>query len=99
MESLQVNSDAWCLDTLKLLNQRAPLSLCVTLKQLQHAKTLSLAQCLQMDGILAKHFMQDHDFYEGVRAVLVDKDQTPHWQPAALNLVSSEMVDAYFLKG
>ncbi|PJD96904.1 MAG: 3-hydroxyisobutyryl-CoA hydrolase [Legionella sp.] len=78
------------------LMQKAPLSLKVTLKQLQQAPSLSLAQCLTMDYNLVSHFMRGTDFYEGVRALLVDKDKNPQWKPAVLEEVSSCLVDGYF---
>jgi enoyl-CoA hydratase len=40
--------------------------------------------------------MQASDFYEGVRALLIDKDKTPHWQPGSLEMVTEEQVDGYF---
>ena len=40
--------------------------------------------------------MRDHDFYEGVRALLVDKDKTPRWQPNSLSAISSAQVADYF---
>jgi enoyl-CoA hydratase len=78
------------------LGQKSPLSLKVTLSQLQRAKGLSLAECLNMDFDLVGHFMRDSDFYEGVRALLVEKDKNPQWKPARLDLVSDHMVVNYF---
>ena len=78
------------------LSQKSPLSLKVTLHQLQKAKGLSLAECLKMDYDLVGHFMNDSDFYEGVRALLVDKDKNPRWEPARLDLVSDDKVVNYF---
>jgi len=40
--------------------------------------------------------MAAHDFYEGVRAVIVDKDNAPNWQPAEFSAVTDEDVAAYF---
>lgn len=96
IQALQAKQDAWCLQTLAVLKQRSPLSLSITLKQLRAAKGLSLDACLATDKILVRHFIQGDDFYEGVRAVLIDKDQTPHWQPADLNAVSDQLVNSYF---
>lgn len=89
------NSD-WHRETAQNLQQKSPLSLKVTLMQLQKAKNLSLAECLSMDFCLVKHFMRDHDFYEGVRALLVDKDKSPKWQPCELGDVPLERVCGYF---
>jgi len=55
-----------------------------------------MSQCIQMDYCLVRHFMNDHDFYEGVRALLIDKDKSPHWQPATLQDVTAAHVEAYF---
>jgi enoyl-CoA hydratase/carnithine racemase len=96
VHTLEVQTDNWCLDTLNVLKQRSPLSLLVTLKQLHAAEGLSLAACLAMDTVLVKHFLQGEDFYEGVRAMLIDKDHIPHWQPPELSAVSDEAVNAYF---
>jgi enoyl-CoA hydratase len=51
---------------------------------------------LQQDYRLACRFMEGHDFYEGVRAGLIDRDRTPMWQPAHLSDVSESRVATYF---
>lgn len=96
MASLAKTDEAWHQSTLDGLLQKSPLSLLVTLTQLQKAKTMTLAECLAMDYGLAAHFMRDHDFYEGIRALLVDKDKSPQWQPASLSAVSAQTIDHYF---
>lgn len=99
MTALSVMDDPWGRDILGTLQQKAPLSLKVTLTQLQKAKSLQMAECIQMDYCLVGHFIRDHDFYEGVRALLVDKDKTPHWQPNTLLAVTPRMVADYFMCG
>ncbi|HHF7365068.1 TPA: enoyl-CoA hydratase/isomerase family protein [Legionella bozemanae] len=95
-ESLQSANTVWAEAVDNTLAQKSPLSLKVTLAQLQKAKGLSLAQCLQIDYDVVSHFMHDYDFYEGVRALLIDKDKKPQWHPARLDLVSEERVQKYF---
>lgn len=75
---------------------QAPLSLKVTFQQLKRAKNLSLAECLEMDYRLVSHFMKDPNFYEGVRALLIDKDNQPRWQPDCLDSVRDEDVKKFF---
>lgn len=81
MASLQQGGSDWAATMAASLRQKSPTSLAVTLAQIERAASLNLAECLQMDYGLVKHFMADKDFYEGVRALLIDKDKNPHWQP------------------
>ena len=74
------NGDQWSAETEKILLSKSPLSLKVTLSQLQYGKNKSLADCFRMEFDLSMNFMKNPDFYEGVRAVLVDKDRTPNWK-------------------
>ena len=86
----------WARAVVADLSTRSPLSLKVTLRHIREAKAQDLRQTLQVDYRLACRFLPDHDFAEGVRAVLVDKDGQPRWKPATLADVSDAMVEAYF---
>lgn len=96
MDALSRSHDDWHALVFDNLSAKAPLSLKVTLAQIQKAKSMSLDACLKMDYCLVGHFMQEADFYEGVRALLVDKDKSPHWQPSTLSEVSHAKVADYF---
>ncbi|RYG54631.1 hypothetical protein EON66_06890, partial [archaeon] len=78
------------------LSKMSPTSLKVTLEQMRRGARLSLAECFQMEVRMALRFMQSHDFYEGVRSVLVDKDGAPKWVPATLADVPAAAVNMYF---
>ncbi|MCE3046190.1 enoyl-CoA hydratase/isomerase family protein [Legionella sp. 16cNR16C] len=94
--SLNAAQDEWSKACLANLQQKAPLSLKITLTQIHKARFLSMADCIKMDYCLVRHFMNDSDFYEGVRALLVDKDKSPHWDPKQLEGVSEAKVADYF---
>jgi enoyl-CoA hydratase/carnithine racemase len=86
----------WAKQTLDILNTRSPTMLAVTLQLLQRGRTLTLAQCLRMElGLVWRCFAQG-DFMEGVRAVLIDKDNTPLWQPSHIDEVTDAAIEAMF---
>ena len=86
----------WAQVTAAELGDRAPLSLAVTHRHIAAAKTLDLRQVLETDYRLACRFLDDEDFYEGVRAAVIDKDGKPRWRPASLDDVAPADVDRYF---
>lgn len=96
MLALKEANTAWSSPCYSDLQLKSPLSLCVTFEQISRAKNLSLGDCINMDYALVKHFMQNKDFYEGVRALLVDKDKNPQWQFSDVDQISIEEVSAYF---
>ncbi|MBC7952514.1 MAG: enoyl-CoA hydratase/isomerase family protein [Rhodospirillaceae bacterium] len=51
---------------------------------------------IRREYVLACRFLAGHDFYEGIRTVVVDKDKAPRWQPDCLALVSDAAVAEYF---
>lgn len=94
--ALQEHKTAWHVAVLEKLQTKSPTSLAVTLEALRRGVELDLNHCLDMEYNLCSHFIRGHDFYEGVRALLLDKDKTPHWQPAKLDELSREKVLSYF---
>ncbi|WP_134701507.1 enoyl-CoA hydratase/isomerase family protein [Ammoniphilus sp. YIM 78166] len=90
------SGDDWAKAQLNTLQDKSPTSLKVTLEQLKRGQGKSLSDCFGMEWKMALNFMQNHDFFEGVRALLVDKDRQPHWKPATLEEVTEEMVAGYF---
>eukprot|EP00239_Pterosperma_sp_CCMP1384_P005410 CAMPEP_0197851702 /NCGR_PEP_ID=MMETSP1438-20131217/18651_1 /TAXON_ID=1461541 /ORGANISM="Pterosperma sp., Strain CCMP1384" /LENGTH=429 /DNA_ID=CAMNT_0043465407 /DNA_START=241 /DNA_END=1530 /DNA_ORIENTATION=+ len=80
------------------INKGSPLALKVTLEQLRRAgeANMDLRECLIMEYRMLQHFLDGPTFKEGVRAVLIDKDQSPRWEPATLEEVTDEMVAKYF---
>lgn len=79
-----------------VLGRRSPTSLKVTREQLSRGRNMSLAACLSMEYRMSHAFLSGHDFYEGVRAVLIDKDHTPRWSPSSLDEVDDALVASYF---
>ena len=86
----------WAAQTVTLLRSRSPTMLCVTLRQLQLGKTMTLAACFRMELDIGRQCFEQGDFLEGVRALLIDKDKSPRWSPGRIEDVTDAMVDAFF---
>jgi enoyl-CoA hydratase len=86
----------WAAETRAGLMTKSPTGLKVTLRQLTIGRGYDIERALALEYRLTQHFMQGHDFYEGVRAALIDKDRRPRWRPATLAEVSEAMVNDYF---
>ncbi|HEX3500768.1 MAG TPA: enoyl-CoA hydratase/isomerase family protein [Stellaceae bacterium] len=94
--ALEAEPADWARAALASLAKASPTSLKITLRQLQLGAGFDVAQALQLEYRMTQHIMQRHDFFEGVRAMLVDKDQAPKWQPADLTSVGEDEVAFYF---
>ncbi len=86
----------WAAKTLEALAKRSPMMLAVTLEQLRRGATLSLAECFRMELNLIHGCFEQGDFVEGIRALIVEKDNQPHWRPPRLAEVSRPAVEAFF---
>lgn len=78
------------------MSKMSPRSLKVTLRQLHEGKSKTLKEGLEMEFGIVLRCMQATDFREGIRALLVDKDNQPKWSPESISDVSTEQVDNYF---
>ena len=74
----------WCQELLATLTTRSTLAMATTLEMLRRGKHLSLAQCFNMEYQLGLQWFTKGNFMEGVRALIVDKDKKPQWQPASI---------------
>jgi enoyl-CoA hydratase/carnithine racemase len=96
ISALKQHTSPWREDALKSLQKKSPSSLKVTLEALRRGISMNLAACLTMEYSLCGRFLKGHDFYEGIRALLIDKDKQPHWQPATLDDFSHHSLNYYF---
>jgi enoyl-CoA hydratase len=87
---------AFASNSAALIRTKSPTSLKVALAQMRRGPMLAFTECMRTEFRIVSRVVRGHDFYEGVRAVIVDKDQAPHWQPAALEAVSAAEVDRHF---
>ena len=97
VENLENNNSSWAYEALNLIKKMSPTSLKITLRQIRLAKTMTFEEDLLMEYRLSQGCMRGHDFYEGVRSVLVDKDQEPKWKPDSLEKVSNKIIKSHFM--
>lgn len=96
MAALASVNDKVCQEALVLLQKKSPTSLKVTLKALIKGKVLNFDACMTQEFAITSHFLQNHDFMEGIRAIIIDKDQKPLWEPSKLSDVNEAMINAFF---
>ncbi len=86
----------WAEETLKVLDSRSPLAMCVTREMLRRGRNLPLAECFALELHLDRQWFAQGDIMEGVRALIIDKDKSPRWNPPTLAEVTPERVQAFF---
>lgn len=86
----------WSEEVLAALRTRSPIAMATTLHMLRRAKDLSLADCFRMEYHLGTQWFAKGDFMEGVRALIIDKDKKPQWQPATIEELDQAKLDELF---
>lgn len=92
----QAGNSAWIDKGLATMAAGCPTSLAVVCEQLRRVRSMSLRECFQLEMIIAAQCARHSDFAEGVRALLVDKDNNPQWTYPTLDEVPQAHVDAHF---
>lgn len=96
-QALQQSPSDWARDKIyPLLKTKSPTSLKVSLEAFRRGISSEFISCMEMEFCLSQHFIYSRDFYEGVRALLIDKDKNPQWIPKIIQEVSAPSVDDYF---
>ena len=96
MKSLSADTSEFAGKTLEIMRKRSPLMMSVTLSQLRRAATMTIGECLRMERTMVRRCFEHGEVIEGVRALAIDKDHAPKWNPATLAEVTPEMVAHFF---
>ena len=90
------DSHEWALNTVSLMQTRSPLAMAVTLEMLRRGRRLSLEQCFALELHLDRQWFERGDLIEGVRALIIDKDKSPRWNPPTLHGLALSHVESFF---
>jgi enoyl-CoA hydratase/carnithine racemase len=96
MASLEGDAEPFAQKALAAMRQRSPLMMCVTREMLVRGAALDVADCLRMERSLVRRNFEHGEVLEGVRALVIDKDNAPAWNPPSLAQVTPEMVARFF---
>lgn len=96
LAALEAEGGDWADRTREALGACSPTSLKVTVEQLRRGRTLGFDDAMIMEFRLSQAFLARDDFHEGIRAIVIDKDNAPKWRPDTLAEVTPDLVEAHF---
>ncbi|HEY2884840.1 MAG TPA: enoyl-CoA hydratase/isomerase family protein [Rhizomicrobium sp.] len=96
LAALDADSSPWAGETAKAMRTKSATATKLAFRQIRNGKTLNFDDCMRMEYRMVHRVIAGHDFYEGVRATIIDKDGAPKWKPASLAEVGERDIDAYF---
>jgi enoyl-CoA hydratase len=95
--ALEADESEWAAQQLATIRTKSPQAMKVSLKLLLDGATMpTFEDEMRQEFAVASHIVQRHDFIEGVRALIVDKDNNPRWEPATPQEVSDHLIDQIF---
>jgi enoyl-CoA hydratase len=97
LAALAMETGDFAANTLQAITTRSPTSLKLTLRLLRAGRrSRHLAECLERELAACQQILQTPDFYEGIRAAVIDKDRNPQWSPANLDAVDETALNRFF---
>ncbi|MGE0715400.1 MAG: enoyl-CoA hydratase/isomerase family protein [Alphaproteobacteria bacterium] len=96
LDALGRDGSDFARETREGLSHKSPTSLAIVLEEMRRGEGLSIEDALVMEYRMVQRCMDGHEFFEGIRAVLVDKDHAPKWRPARLEEVDRDLVESHF---
>lgn len=96
MVALKQSEHTICQEAAAMITKKSPTSLKISLKAMQEGARKDFDACMQQEYRLVTRFLHGHDFAEGIRAVIIDKDQMPKWKPDSIEGVTEAEVEKYF---
>lgn len=97
LAALEADGSDWAQAQIKAMAGKSPQTMKVAFRQLKHGEAMaSFADNMRMEYRIGARIVMTPDFHEGVRAVIVDKDNAPRWSPASLDAVSEASLEAIF---
>ena len=96
LEARAAAGDAFALKVVQTLATKSPTSVALAFEQMRRGPVMDFAEAMRTEFRIVSRIVAGHDFYEGVRAVVIDKDHAPRWQPDSPAGVTRQAIDAYF---
>jgi len=97
IQTLRSLNNDWSHQIIKTLETKSPTSLKVAFQEINNAKKLNFDDCMKMENKIMQQMIRGHDFFEGVRALIIDKDKNPKWRPKTLEDVTQKEIQSYFM--
>ncbi len=89
-------TDKFAADTLDVMRTKSPTSLSVAFRAITTGSTLTMDECMKMEFRIVNRMLAGHDFFEGIRAAVIEKGSVPQWRPARLEEVDRAVIESYF---
>lgn len=96
LSALDTEGSEWALKQAKLIRRKSPLAMATTLEAMRRGAALNFREAMSQELNLSLNFLTIQDFYEGIRAQLIDKDRNPSWSHAGVDKVTDDQIERLF---